>query len=161
MTPPKRMLALLDVENLLEHGPRSAPGHAYAAAVDRAAATAELSADAHIVMGFGRNPTGVFGVHAAWPSAAIRCRRGRNGGELALLAHSSDVSTVARSYHTVVIGSGDHEFVPYVDSLNSVGVHTLVVSWPSHLSKRLQLAAAEVRLLSTDSANESEATHAA
>lgn len=157
----KRTLALLDVENLLERGPEGVPGCAYAAAVELAAATAGLTADAHVVMGFGHNPTGVFGARTAWPTAAIRCRRGRDGGELALLGHASDLHTVARSYHTVVIGSGDHEFVPYVDALNSIGIHTMVVSWRSHLNKRLRLAAAEVRLLRTERSTELEVSRAA
>lgn len=156
-----RTLALLDVENLLERGPEGVPAYAYAAAVERASATAGLTADAQVVMGFGHNPEGVFGARTAWPTAAIRCQRGRDGGELALLGHASDLHAIARSYHTVVIGSGDHEFVPFVDALNSIGVHTLVVSWRSHLNKRLELAAAEVRYLRTERLTKLAATRAA
>lgn len=150
-----RTLALLDVENLLPGGPTGATTSSYVDAVQRAADLAGLPPDAAVALGVGsRNITGVFASKSAWTGAAVRCRAGRDGAELALLRHGSDLDAIERSYDRVVIGSGDGMFTTYVESLNLRGVHTVVVAWPNQLSKRLRMAAAETRLLTLTSSVE-------
>lgn len=145
-----RTLALLDVENLLYTDPRGAITADYRHAILHAAAVADLDSDSMVVVGLGaENAVGAFAVKEAWPPAALRCQAGTDGGELSLLDYASDLRAVTRSYSRVIIGSGDGEFTDFAADLGRLGVQTTVVSWRYKLSRRLRMAATQVRLLDT------------
>jgi len=145
-----RTLALLDVENLLYTEPRGAIDADYRQAILHTAAVADLDRSSIVVLGLGaRNTAGVFASKATWPPAALRCEAGKDGGELSLLHYANDLHAIARSYSRVVIGSGDGEFTDFAAGLGCLGVQTTVVSWRCKLSRRLRMAAGEVRLLDT------------
>ncbi|MFZ4434804.1 MAG: NYN domain-containing protein [Microthrixaceae bacterium] len=143
-----RTLALCDIENLLVCRPADAFEPDYVHAVSHFAAAAGLERTDHVVVGIGPRPNGVFGARDAWPSAVIRVRPGADGADRALTDELWDLEAVQRSHTKVVIGSGDHHFVPAVSTLNELGIHTTVVSWPDRLSRELRAAAREIRLLS-------------
>ena len=161
MTSNMRVLALLDVENLLQNSPATADGHDYTIAVERAAVAARLTSDTQVVLGFGHNAPGIFGARAAWPNAAIRCLQGKDGGERALLRYAADLNAVARCYDKVVVGSGDRRFTPLVTALSELGVHVCVVSWSSRLAKRLRFATPEFCAIDASARAANEVRHAA
>lgn len=152
--PRQRVLALLDVENLLRRRPYESLEADYADAIARAAAICGIdrplcsSHTVDVVIGVGNhNRVGLFAAANAWPTAALRCLGGRDGGELSLLRYAADLDAITRTYDRVVIGSGDGEFVDFTVDLGNRLVPTTVVSWRRKLSRRLARAASEVRLM--------------
>jgi hypothetical protein len=66
----------------------------------------------------------------AWDSAVpcrLHCARGADGADLALLANAAP-EFVARRFGRLVIGSGDHIFVPRASAARELGVDVLVVA---------------------------------
>ncbi|MEI2640171.1 MAG: hypothetical protein V9F03_14420 [Microthrixaceae bacterium] len=147
----KRTLALLDVENLLRRWPDDACSRDYEYVIARAAAITGLTRSADVVIGVGnRNRVGVFAARQAWPGAALRCRAGRDGGELSLLHHAFDLDAIERTYDRVVIGSGDFLFAEFAETLTERSVRSVVVAWRHKLSRRLRRAASEVRFMDSE-----------
>lgn len=145
-----RTLALFDVENLLRRWPDGAIERDYEHAIARAAAVSQVTRRADVVIGVGNhNRTGLFAARHAWPTAALRCLGGRDGGELSLLRYAADLDAVARTYGRVVIGSGDGEFIDFAVELGRRDLHCVVVAWRHKLSRRLAEVASEVRLMDT------------
>lgn len=143
-----RTLALFDVENLLRRWPDEAVAGDYEHAIARAAAIAGVERSAHMVIGVGNhNRIGLFAAAHAWPTAALRCLGGKDGGELSLLRHAADIDAIARTYDVVVIGSGDGEFVDFAEELERHDVRCAVVSWRRKLSRRLARAVSQVHLM--------------
>ncbi len=139
-----RLLALVDIENLLRCRPSTAEERDFEHAIARLAAAAGLTASDKMVVGSAPRSSAVFGVRHAWPTALVRVRSGLDGADMALSDELRDLSKLAKRHGTVVIGSGDHHFVPFVNQLEAAGIHTVVVSWPQNLSRELRRAAGEV-----------------
>lgn len=147
----KRTLALLDIENLLRRWPDDACSRDYEYVIARAAAITGLARSADVVIGVGnRNCVGLFAARHAWPGAALRCRSGRDGGELSLLDHAFDLDAIERTYDCVVIGSGDFLFAEFLETLTERSVRSVVISWRHKLSRRLRNAATEVRFMDSE-----------
>lgn len=143
-----RVLALLDAENLLYDEPATSAHDDYVHAIALASAVAPLTRQAQVAVGVGSgNHTAAFAAKHAWPGCAIRSMRGEDGADRALARFAADLEAVARSFDTVVVGSGDHFFVEQVDNFNRAGLETVVVSWKRKLNRRLQMVAREVRFL--------------
>ena len=149
----RRTLVLCDVDNLLPCEPKLAVEADYEHTVTRFVAEVDLRQTDQVVVGVSSRPTAAFGVRRAWPCSVLRVRRGLDGADQALTDEVIDLRDVARRHDTVVIGSGDHYFVPTVVALNEVGIRTVVVSRPECLSRELASVAQEVRLL-TDVTND-------
>lgn len=101
----------------------------------------------HCIVATGRNGLHVLEVELAWAAAAYRRRSGPDGADLALL---EDLDWIIHSgrYDRVVIGSGDHAFLPAVKCLQAAQIDFLVVTRRDRLSARLAHAAgARVQLL--------------
>lgn len=157
-----RTLALIDIENLVHGDPRRASAYDYVHAAALAAAHGGLTSAAQVVVGVGsNNETGIFAMAEAWPHASLRCRGGVDGADRALGEQLVDLAAVTRSFDEVVVGSGDHFFVDHVVALNELGIVTTVLSWSSKLSRRLGLAASQVRILDTPITFTSELDHVA
>lgn len=89
-------------------------------------------------------PAACFG----WPTSAQRLMRsGENGADLALL-EAYEPLEIASKFPRVVIGSGDGIFTDLTIQLTALGCQVTIVSRPEALSKRLQMAAQKVELLS-------------
>ncbi len=161
MTAADRTLAVLDVENLLPESPAFAAETDYRDAVDQVIRMVGIDGRDQVAIGTGSNPDAAFGARSAWPTAAIRSRRGPDGAERALDQAFFDVDAIARGFDRVVIGSGDGYFCDLVGDLNRFGIHTLVVTWEAKLSRRLRIAAKEIRLLDDDSISEARVLRAA
>lgn len=151
---PERVLALFDIENLLYRRPHESVRSDYETTMTRAAIVCGLDRsssgrrDVDLVVGVGNhNRIGLFAAANVWPSAALRCLGGRDGGELSLLRYAADLHAIERTYDRVFIGSGDGEFVDFVVSLGHRNVPTTVVSWRKKLSRKLEDVASEVRLM--------------
>lgn len=96
-----------------------------------------------VVIGVG--PTGLLDLACAWKSVRYVMRPGQNGADLALLEVLGE--NIADRFTEVVLVSGDGIFTHAIAALAARGVKTTVVAQASGLSRRLELAAAEVRLL--------------
>lgn len=143
-----RRCHLVDVENL-------AFGEQRADDADRAIAealrhyrhrTRTDTGDAAVV---GCAPGFGFAAHRAWPTAALRTRAGRDGGELAVIA-TADPFRLANRFVETWIGSGDGAFVPLAKRLRSLGATVVVVSWSDKLARGLRQEASRVVLLDPD-----------
>lgn len=120
--PVGRTLHLLDVENLVGG---TGAGLPVAPALEAYRRTIAVAAHDHVLLGSG--PTMAFEASVAWPGALLRVGRGVDGADNALLAEA-DPSFLAAHYDRVVIGSGDHAFVPLVSRLRALGVAVCVVT---------------------------------
>lgn len=91
----------------------------------------------------GTSHIGLIEVGDGWPHIRYVVRSGQDGADLALL----DVFTenIAMRFSEVVLVSGDGIFTEMVSDLAAQGVHCTVVSHEEGLSRRLRLAATEVR----------------
>lgn len=121
-----RSLALTDIENLLGDDPRLASAAGVRATLATFVERAELRHDDLIVVAC--NPALALLVHDALPQGLLRCRRGDNGADLALLGELEDVARIADRFDRVVIGSGDGIFAEAIQRLNHAGVATAVVA---------------------------------
>ncbi|MFV0318507.1 MAG: NYN domain-containing protein [Microthrixaceae bacterium] len=107
--------------------------------------SAELADDDLLVV--ASNPALAFDVHLVAPRAALRCRSGPDGADLALLESLHDPFWVAERFDRVVIGSGDGIFTEAVVALNHTDTTTLVIGRAGRTSSRLRLAAQDVLFL--------------
>lgn len=129
-----RTLVAIDLENLLGGANPSNE------LLDRAVSMIETLRDPsnQVVIAASHH----LAVRAAWrlPWARWRWRSGPDGADLALvevLAHER----VSQRFAEVVVVSGDGIFSEPLAAIAAAGVHTVVVSNPRQLSKRLRLAA--------------------
>ena len=121
-----RTLALVDIENLLGDDPRRATSTAIHATYAAFCERAQLRHDDLVVIAC--NPALALLVHGAVPHGLLRCQRGANGADLALLGELDDVARIAERFDRVVIGSGDGIFADAIQRLNHAGIDTTVVA---------------------------------
>jgi hypothetical protein len=121
-----RSLAVIDIENLLGDDPRVATSAGIRATIAACIERADLRDDDLIVIAC--NPALALLVHDAAPHGLLRCQRGENGADLALLDELDDVAWIAGRFDRVVIGSGDGIFADAIQRLNHAGVETTVVA---------------------------------
>lgn len=93
----------------------------------------------------GVSPAGLLDLACAWTRVRYVMRPGLDGADLVLLEVLGE--NIADRFAEVVLVSGDGIFTNAVAELASQGVHTTVVAHPAGLSRRLELAANEVRFL--------------
>ena len=120
--PAGRTLHVIDVENLV--GGSAAGPAAVGPALAAYRSTAPVGLDDHAVIGAG--PTLAVAAGLAWPGCQLRIGRGIDGADRALL-DAVEPAFAASHYDRVVIGSGDHAFVPLVAALRARGVPVVVV----------------------------------
>lgn len=137
----KRRIVLVDIENVVGGLPAVRDHVPWAKAVIGGCIPAQPGD--HVVIGVG--PTGLLDLACAWKSVRYVMRPGQNGADLALLEVLGE--NIADRFTEVVLVSGDGIFTHAIAELAARGVTTTVVAHASGLSRRLELAAAEVRLL--------------
>jgi hypothetical protein len=89
---------------------------------------------------------GFLNTSAAWPSARIKVRSGRDGADVELLQVLMS-ERVEERFDEVLLVSGDGIFASTVARLGGRGVGVTVASWNESLSARLRLATGRVVLL--------------
>lgn len=136
-----RRIVLVDIENVV--GGLSAVRDYVSWAKVVVAECVPAQPGDHVVIGVG--PTGLLDVACAWPTVRYVMRPGQNGADLALLEVLGE--NIADRFTEVVLVSGDGIFTHAIAALASRGVKTTVVAHAGGLSRRLGLAAAEVRRL--------------
>jgi hypothetical protein len=138
----QRCLHLVDIENLV-----GCPTLGCTAVAHVAAKYAEVAGVApydHVVVASSHH--GAPGAWFGWPGARRLVRSGCDGADLALLEVLESEDPLAR-FDRVAVGSGDGIFAEPAARLQVAGCEVTVVSRPSALSRRLQLAAKDVRFL--------------
>ncbi|BBY58376.1 NYN domain-containing protein [Mycolicibacterium sarraceniae] len=137
----KRRIVLVDIENVV--GGLSAVRDYVSWAKVVVAECVPAQPGDQVVIGVG--PTGLLDLALTWQSVRYVMRPGQNGADLALLEVLGE--NIADRFTEVVLVSGDGIFTHAIAALASRGVKTTVVAHAGGLSRRLGLAAAEVRLL--------------
>jgi hypothetical protein len=125
-----RALHLIDLENLAG-GPHASAKDALRTYVDYLRLADWHEGD---VVYVATNPS--LAKHIAWDIVVpcrMHCARGHDGADLALLAHAAP-EFVARRFTRLVIGSGDHIFVPRAQAARDLDVDVTVVARPEALS---------------------------
>jgi hypothetical protein len=137
-----RTFGVCDIENLMGTAPWRATASRIRSTMDAFCHSAGLGAGDLVVIAV--NPALAVEVHRAAPAARLRCRRGRDGADRALLEELEDPFWVASRFDRVVVGSGDGIFTRAVAALNHTNVSTTVVARPGHLARTLRLVAQHV-----------------
>ena len=91
--------------------------------------------DDHVIIGV--NPKAQMDAVDAFPGSRIVGRPGPDGADLALLKELEDIDWIVSRFDRVVIGSGDHIFVPIVAKLRQRGIVVVVVGLKGHVSAEL------------------------
>ena len=151
--PRARTLHLHDIENLVG-GPK-ADEERVAVARDEVASVAPPVAGDHVIGACDRS--GVLRAFRAWFPCLRLSGTGPDGADLALLA-AARPDDVSRRYHRVVIGSGDHIFLPLVHELRRRGTEVWLVARPGSAARGLLRAADVVCFLPRE--DEGEEAHA-
>lgn len=134
-----RALLLVDLENLLGCDPNLAPDRAWtmAAADVLAAAGGEATNDLVVV---AVSPARAFLARTALPGALLRCRRGVDGADRALIDDIADTDWILNRFARVVIASGDGIFTDHAAYLGAAGMRVDHVAQHGQCSVRLRLA---------------------
>ena len=93
----------------------------------------------HVVI--GTNPNNLLPSSGAFPGCRFVAEHGPDGADKALLKVLEDIDWVAHRFDRVVIGSGDHCFVPVVVRLGRRGILVAVVAQERCISGDLARAA--------------------
>jgi len=132
----ERTAHLVDLDNLtkgekLTANSMSCLAHAYASAAQYCDGHLSVVATSHHSF-----PINVF----EWPFSAQRLvKSGKDGADEILAAQVEDLLQVV-GLNRVVIGSGDHYFVPAVIQFQAAGIHVHAVAHRSSMSTALRLA---------------------
>ena len=137
----RRRIVLIDIENVV--GGLAAVRDYVSWAKVVVGESVPVKPGDQVVIGVG--PTGLLDLACAWKGVRYVMRPGQNGADLALLDVLDE--NIADRFTEVVLVSGDGIFTHAIASLASRGVKTTVVAHANGLSRRLELAAAEVRIL--------------
>ena len=121
-----RTLHLVDADNLLGD-PSVTDRRTIVSVFDAYRRAAGHRPGDHTVLATGCNARHVIEVELAWPTSLHRRRPGRDGADLALIDEAI-VAAGRRNYARVVIGSGDHIFVPTIRLLQTAGCDVTVVA---------------------------------
>lgn len=136
-------LHLIDIENLHGACPRGTIDVGRAKALlERYDSIVTVAVGDHLTVGC--NPGIGLEVGLAIGGGRLVVRGGPDGADQALI-DSIDLDHLARRYRRVVIGSGDHIFVPTVLGLLARSVPVEVVARPGGTSAALRLTGAPVR----------------
>jgi hypothetical protein len=136
----QRRLILIDIENVVGGAFRSRTQANWARQeVERMIGP---QADDQVVIATGKS--GLFPTRGAWPSARLQLGKGINGADLKLLEVMAG-ENVHERFAKIVLISGDGIFAEQVSLLAARGVHVTVVAHASGLSRRLKIAASEVK----------------
>jgi hypothetical protein len=126
-----RTLHLVDIENLLG-GPQATAGEVDRAFEQYLALAAwqpgdivNVAANPNLALEFIWNPPVECSMHTA---------HGTDGADIALLAHAAP-EFVQRRAGRLVIGSGDHAFIPRALAARALGVGVLVVARPDGICR--------------------------
>lgn len=136
-----RQFVAVDIENVVGGAVHCAAMTTWAYAQVQEMAC--LAVGDHVVVGTSR--FGMPHIGWDWPGARIVMQSGPDGADLALLDVLAE--DIADRFDEVVLFSGDGIFTQAVAALGGAGVKVVVVAHPDGLSKRLAMAAGEVRLL--------------
>lgn len=139
--PPSRRLVVCDIENLAG-GSRATPEAVARCLRQLDAAVCVTPVDVRVV---GTGPTLAITLARAGIPAVV-LGRGVSGADRAL-ASLLEPAGVAGRYASVVLASGDREFVPAVAALNAVGVPTDVWARPNSVAAPLAAVARSVNIL--------------
>ena len=137
-----RRLVLVDIENVVG-GPCSTADRTRWAHRRLRDAVALRPTDLIVV---GVDVAGLESVCWDWPRVRYVVGYGESGADRALLDVLAE--DVADRYEDVVLASGDGVFADVVPALTAAGVRVTVVAHECGLSRRLQVAASEIVLLS-------------
>ncbi|WP_062310113.1 NYN domain-containing protein [Demequina rhizosphaerae] len=155
-----RRLVVVDLENLLGCAPELASDACWALALSSALDAVGYAAGRdQLVVGVG--PDWVFTAADLAPGARVVTRAGESGADLALCACLEDVDLVAARFDSVVIASGDHEFVRPVLRLLGAGVPAVVAALPLSASTELTYYASDTVWLERPARTLGEAAHVA
>lgn len=141
--PPGRRLVAVDIENMVG-GAVLEPSMTIWARTQAEALSHSRAAD-HVVVGTSHH--GMPHIGWDWAGARFVVHSGPDGADLALLEVLSE--NIADRFTEVVLCSGDGIFAQAVADLGGAGVKVVVVAHPDGLSKRLAMAASEVRLITS------------
>jgi hypothetical protein len=144
--PRPRTLHLVDVENLMG-GPNftAAAAATVKAHYDRLSG---ISGEDHVIIASSHHAAP--GAWLGWPCGRRLVRSGLNGADLALIDVIKSENPSAR-YDRVVIGSGDWAFADCSARLHLDGCAvTVVARCPASVSRRLRLAAPDIRYLNAN-----------
>lgn len=133
-----RTLVLVDLENLVGCEPAAAPASAWSAAVHDLFTDVSLSADDQIIVAV--SPKWAFKAHSLIPGALLRCRKGADGADLALIDEVVDAAWVRSRFDRVIFASGDGIFAEHATRLIRAGVEVENASRPGQCSALLRLA---------------------
>jgi NYN domain len=136
-----RRIVLVDVENVV--GGLSAMRDLALSAKEAVEECISARPGDQVVLGV--SPAGLLNLACAWTRVRYVMRSGLDGADLVLLDVLGE--NIADRFAEVVLVSGDGIFTNAVAKLASQGVHTTVVAHRAGLSRRLELAANEVRFL--------------
>jgi len=114
------------LENLAG-GPRADGAQVAAAVAAYRQEVTVVPGDHAVVACNANNGDMVCAARAAWPGASVKVGHGRDGADDVLIAEC-DPDRLAARYDRVVIGSGDHAFIPLTNALRARGVVVVVVS---------------------------------
>lgn len=133
-----RSLLLLDLENLLGYDPDLAPDDAWSIAASEVLEAADAADDDLVIVAV--SPRRAFHARDAVPGALLRCRRGVDGADLALINELIDEHHLVGRFDRIVITSGDGIFTEHVTRLVTVGLRVDHVAQRGSCSPALRLA---------------------
>lgn len=145
-----RVPAWLDIENLLTRPPTSG-----AAVSARAVAQAVLAAAAKVasvgqVYAFGdfRLLARRYGCNVQSELRQLQMRtfhldnkRGKNTADMAIACHIVKSIYSRQGLHSILIGTGDRDFCPVVETAQQCGIQVVVLSFANSISRDLAAAA--------------------
>lgn len=137
----QRRIVLVDIENVV--GGSSALRERIMWAREAVEECILLRPGDQVVVGVA--PAGLVDVACAWTHVRYVMQSGIDGADLVLLEVLAE--NIADRFAEVVLVSGDGIFADAVAALASQGVRTTVVAHADGLSRKLELAANEVRFL--------------
>lgn len=130
-----RSLHLVDADNLIGD-PRTTDLALIRAVLYAYRAAAGFVVGDLVTVATGTNGAHVLAVELAWPEVAHRRRRGPDGADRVLVDEATWAAQ-RRRFARVVVGSGDHIFLPAVELLLAAGIVVEVVAKRRSLSADL------------------------
>ena len=136
----RRTVHVVDVENLIGEGHRTATAEQVRACLDEYRAA--VGAGPNDVFYLGANPGLWFAVHEAAEGQRVVGYKGKDGADRALL-EVVDGDLVVERFDRICIASGDHAFAPLARTCRDGGLVVTVATQPMAVSAELYRAATE------------------